>query len=306
MNRQPMPVLDALSQPGRHVWLPPKTKGEASRRQGGREFVQQMLIDDDVRRLWVGVIPDVKALLPEQLIRRAKKVYSLDDDDADIAIGNEAVNSLGPQRLPFPQLWIEFAVPDGDNDYAPLAAYTMETDYGYGVAFFRLMPNGHVATTNLVEQVEIDPTTGAVISMSASWAVDGMQGDEVEDEDELSMLHVTLPVMWAVGLMNCRNVTTVEVAPRNRSSKKQRRKRKPGLSYHTIVLPSIRTAANRENDPSTGSLSDQPLHMVRGHTKTYTADAPLLGKHVGTYWWGYQVRGNKENGQIISDYQMTS
>lgn len=25
---------------------------------------------------------------------------------------------------------------------------------------------------------------------------------------------------------------------------------------------------------------------IKGHYKTYTADAPLMGKHVGTYWWG--------------------
>lgn len=23
-----------------------------------------------------------------------------------------------------------------------------------------------------------------------------------------------------------------------------------------------------------------------GHYKTYTEDAPLMGKHVGRYWWG--------------------
>jgi hypothetical protein len=25
---------------------------------------------------------------------------------------------------------------------------------------------------------------------------------------------------------------------------------------------------------------------VDGHFKTFTAEAPLFGKHVGTYWWG--------------------
>lgn len=46
------------------------------------------------------------------------------------------------------------------------------------------------------------------------------------------------------------------------------------------------------------------LHRVRGHFKTFTADRPLLGQHVGTYWWGWQIRGKAENGINVSDYRL--
>ncbi len=29
-----------------------------------------------------------------------------------------------------------------------------------------------------------------------------------------------------------------------------------------------------------------------------------MGRHVGTYWWGWQVRGNPNNGVTITDYRV--
>lgn len=303
-DRQPMPVINAMMQPGCYVYLPPSRPGEQHRRQKGQLFVQQTLVDEDVRRVWVGAVPDVKGLLPESLVRKARNADSW-RPETEHSMGQEVINSLGPQRIPFPQLWIEFAVPQAESEsLAPVAAYVMETDYGYGICFFRLMPDGQVYATMLVEQISVNDE-GIVTGMQCEWALDDRASmDDPAEEDEFAMVHLSLPVMWAIGLMNCRNVHTVEVRPEPRRTKKQRRPRRAGVSYHTIVLPSVRYSATAAVNPERGSLSDQPLHMVRGHTKTYTAEAPLLGKHVGTYWWGYQVRGSKENGEIISDYQM--
>lgn len=45
-------------------------------------------------------------------------------------------------------------------------------------------------------------------------------------------------------------------------------------------------------------------HLARGHFKTFTEDAPLLGKHVGTYWWGRQLRGQEGRGVIEKTYTL--
>lgn len=37
---------------------------------------------------------------------------------------------------------------------------------------------------------------------------------------------------------------------------------------------------------------------------TFTEDAPLLGKHVETYWWGWQVRGHEGTGFIEKTYAL--
>lgn len=306
-DRQPMPVLNAMLQPGRTVWLPPERKGGPSRSARSQDFARRLIEVDQVRRVWAGAIPNVRNLLPEELVRKSRH---RNRDEPWTDLGLEAVDSLGPQRLPFPALWIEFALDGQDSPlarvyggYSPLAAYVVATDYGYGICFFGALPDGSISTPNLVEQVETEPD-GSVRDIHAKWAVTDMEDDPIHDDDQIAMMHVTLPVMWAVGLMNCRNVHTVEVTPEPRRTKKQRRPRPAGVSYHTIVLPSVRSAGG-SLDPAQGSLADQPLHKVRGHFKTYTADAPLLGRHTGTYWWGHQVRGSREHGEIVSDYRMT-
>lgn len=297
-----MPVINAMMQPGRFVYLPPEKKGGPTRAHSSESFARTILPDSEVRRVWVGVIPDVKELVPPELARKAGR--SAPGNNGDGSIGMQMVNALGPQRIPFPKMWIEFLLGDG-VEWGQMAAYAMETHYGYGVAFFRLGPTGNIGTPDLVGQVEINDQ-GEVVDLRAAWAMDDAKDDPVEQDDHVAILKMLMPVMWAIGLMNCRNVHTVEVTPEPRRTKKQRRPRKAGVSYHTIVLPSVRYSKTAAVNPERGSLSDQPLHMVRGHTKTYTAEAPLLGRHVGTYWWGYQVRGSKENGEVVSDYRMTS
>ena len=44
------------------------------------------------------------------------------------------------------------------------------------------------------------------------------------------------------------------------------------------------------------------LHICRGHFKTYTGKAPLLGKHTGTYWWNDCVLGSEDVGVRVKDY----
>lgn len=306
-RRQPMPVLNEMMQPGRYVYLPPEHLDGPVRRQRSDLFIQNMIEEDDLRRVWVGMIPDVRDLLPADIIRKARKAKRAKDqgeDRADEMFGLQAIDSLGPQRLPFPHLWIEFAVPDSQDSAALLAAYVMETDYGYGVAFFRLLPGGQISCTSLVQTVDV-AADGSVITMGAKWASDDAAEVPIAEEDQLAMVHVTLPVMWAIGLMNCRNVETVEVTPAPRKTRKQRRPRKAGLSYHTIVLPAVRHSGGSSGLPL-GDAAGLALHKVRGHFKTYTADAPLLGRHVGTYWWGHQVRGSKDHGEVVADYKMTS
>ena len=85
-------------------------------------------------------------------------------------------------------------------------------------------------------------------------------------------------------------------------TKKQRRLRNTGLlSYHTIVLPG---AAGNGNGNGQGAGTTR-LHTVRGHFATYTPEAPLFGKLVGTYWRPWHLSGNPERGVIESDYKLT-
>lgn len=111
-------------------------------------------------------------------------------------------------------------------------------------------------------------------------------------------------VWLALQLVNCRNVTTKSIGSVFARSGAQKRRGEPVVKYQTIVLPGSQTGHH-----SMGRRLKQDvlaLHKVRGHFKTFTVERPLLGQHVGTYWWGWQVRGNPDNGVVISDYQLRS
>jgi hypothetical protein len=114
-------------------------------------------------------------------------------------------------------------------------------------------------------------------------------------------LALVLPAMWAIGLMNCRNVKTQEVARVATKTKKQRRARDTGvLSYHTIVLP--RTAGGGDGDGSRTGMAR--MHTVRGHFAVYGPEAPLFGKYTGTFWRPWSLRGNPGRGVVQSDYRL--
>lgn len=47
---------------------------------------------------------------------------------------------------------------------------------------------------------------------------------------------------------------------------------------------------------------EQGLHSVRAHTHTYTEEAPLFGKYIGTFIIPSFIKGNRKHGEIKKDY----
>jgi len=46
------------------------------------------------------------------------------------------------------------------------------------------------------------------------------------------------------------------------------------------------------------------LHLVRGHFKSFSADKPLFGRVVGTFWWESSIRGSLAKGRVEKDYEV--
>ena len=61
---------------------------------------------------------------------------------------------------------------------------------------------------------------------------------------------------------------------------------------HTIVLP----GADHGGEANGQGAVRTRLHAVRGHFATYTSEAPLFVKLVGTYWRPWHLSGNPERG----------
>jgi hypothetical protein len=212
----------------------------------------------------------------------------------------------GPLRLPFASMWIEWVIPDEDGGSGlPVAAWVEAADPPAWA------PDGAEQMLKCVLFAEQFSKVIYVPSMLTVFTGEhgsylGMRATENPDEEApQAYTSMFMPGMLAIGLMNCRNVKIAEArdhAAVPRKPKQKARIPKP-LAYHTIVVPGARRP---KSSAEARELAGEPLpwHIVRGHFKTYTADAPLMGKHVGTYWWSPAVRGDRDDGVIEKDYRV--
>jgi hypothetical protein len=112
------------------------------------------------------------------------------------------------------------------------------------------------------------------------------------------------PAIFGFSLMNCKNVDVHEVVPPPRLARKHARRRgAPLTSYYVLDIKPMRRILDTEGEAESKGLA-HALHICRGHFKTYTEDAPLFGKRVGTYWWDAQIRGKAEEGVVEKDYRV--
>jgi hypothetical protein len=101
--------------------------------------------------------------------------------------------------------------------------------------------------------------------------------------------------------MHCKNVDVRSVDPPERLSKKhERRYGRPLTRYHVLNIEPMRRVLTSEGEAQTKGLR-HAMHICRGHFKTYTEEAPLFGRHTGTYWWESEARGKPEHGVVEKD-----
>tara|TARA_R110000824_G_scaffold7695_2_gene34763 strand:+ start:4176 stop:5231 length:1056 start_codon:yes stop_codon:yes gene_type:complete len=116
------------------------------------------------------------------------------------------------------------------------------------------------------------------------------------------------PLWYGLSIGNCSNVDLVR--GKQHRSVARRWKRKTGkelMVYRTIHLGGRHTRVVK--DGQSGEPSHHvALHLCRGHFRTYTADKPLGGPKgaVGTFWVPSHVRGTKDEGIIVKDYDVNA
>ena len=271
-----------------------------------------------------GVNPHMSSVLHEALER---SVFF------DVQIGSDLylahpekdynlASSFGPLRLPYPDMWAEWQIRDdeyglpiqfaaavsehqgqreeSESECAPdhfriRFAFLMRIpDMGNDVNALRIWPYFDVDKSGRYVPGSRKTTMFEDDVSPARQKLNRLQGEE-------GMCTVGL----AMSLMNCKNVQTQESGRVNiRRSGAAKRRREPArtLRYHTILLPG--GGSQSEGGGPSRTHRAAAVHRVRGHFKTFTAEAPLMGKHTGTYWWGWQVRGNKDAGMVVSDYKV--
>jgi hypothetical protein len=112
--------------------------------------------------------------------------------------------------------------------------------------------------------------------------------------------------IYAINIMQCRNVVIAEHKPPEKLSKIH--KKKTGcflLKYKTIMVDSTKPLVKSENPSrASGNNTPMPFHLVRGHLKHYSQDKPLFGKVSGNFWWHQFGRGDMDRGKIIKTYRV--
>lgn len=230
-------------------------------------------------------------------------------------------SSFGAMRLPYPDVWMEWRL-EHDAGHIEMASIVLERsaeesleDVPPGQVQLRLGIAMRVPDVgNAINMLRASPTfrvdkLGRYIpgSRQTTLVLDGNAGP-IEDRASIARLgaeEAIVTSLLAVNLTNCKNVKVEETGRVNfRRSGSDKRRGVPAktLRYHTIILP----GGGSQAEGSGASLTHRAaaIHRVRGHFKTFTEVAPLMGRHVGTYWWGWQVRGNKDNGMVVSDYKV--
>jgi hypothetical protein len=105
--------------------------------------------------------------------------------------------------------------------------------------------------------------------------------------------------------MNVKNSVLIDNPPPAKLSKRHEKKYGVPLVTDKIlkVTPMNKVNAN-DYDSDDGDSIDKALHIVRGHFATYTAEQPMFGKYVGTFWKEAHLRGNAEKGVVVKDYEV--
>lgn len=223
---------------------------------------------------------------------------------------------FGSLRLPFPTVWMEWGIPDRvlvagkweSVEPQRVGILLNERVEGDNIrieaiqAFSRDDGSTVPSLSPLMHRFRVDADGRYLSDMGLrfDYAADSMTAIEANEIHRglVGNIHVAC---LALNLIHCKNVTTEEAGTIHvKRSGRQKRRGEPKITYRTIKLPGA-ACGGEETGEFAGTM---PLHRVRGHFKTFTADAPLLGHSVGTYWWGWQVRGKKANGQVISDYEL--
>lgn len=260
-------------------------------------------------------IAEPLAAMPKVIADDCARLFWVDKDEWNMR------TDVGPLRLPFPSMWIEWRMPRRVNDVdgrAQLRQFeqgaTMLTE-GAGMVSDVLADDSDVLKADHVfTALPVVDVYGKVQPLPYLFVFgvheDGLYRSHclITDDSEIASDHRerhehvdfwVWPALIALGFMNCKNVTLSD--PQPGTSRKVRARDGKRQKYQRIVLPGAPTTKAEAN----GSRGDPAaLHVVRGHFKTYTEDAPLFGSKTGTYWWSHHARGKGEGGRGVPEYEV--
>ncbi len=133
-----------------------------------------------------------------------------------------------------------------------------------------------------------------IIDKTPTQVYRSLQGAVVRSSDKLDIL---------MNMTSCKNAAIEPV--RIKGKRRKRWAREPrGIVCKTVVLRDKKGKVFYDTASAALEPTKMPLHSIMRHEKTYTKERPLFGKHVGTFLWQPQMRGDAKNGIIEKDYKV--
>lgn len=122
-------------------------------------------------------------------------------------------------------------------------------------------------------------------------------------QTSIGLVMYTLRIcMWVFAFMHVKNAVIEDVEPEAAPSKKHERRYGSPLTRYKILK--IKQMGKRSSEGKGGHHAPPAIHIAAGHFKTFSEEAPLFGRAVGTYWWNEQIRGNPVHGKVNKDYDV--
>ena len=230
-----------------------------------------------------------------------------------------------PMRPIFDKTWIEWRNPSGS--YNAALCWWDESSESVWCQFATSAPcvswigSALIKPTDFGPHVCLIPYLGCEEVVRTAWRdddfrrfteadnpVNWLPGDGlVDDRSKPERLAAAALFWWgflpvtllALKLPHVKNIQISE-KPRSLARRHKRRSGKKFTWRQLLIAP--QAAAERGGRGLSRDLL--AAHLVRGHFKTFTSDAPLFGKHVGTYWIHPHSRGNAKNGFVTKDYEI--
>jgi len=105
-------------------------------------------------------------------------------------------------------------------------------------------------------------------------------------------------------MLSCKNVRFLEKKTDRKLVKKHQRKgHMPLFSYYTLEIEQHATTS-RNGKQQAKHLWTNRVHLCRGHIMRYLPEMPHVSGFVGNMWCPPHMRGNKQKGRIVKDYEL--
>lgn len=241
---------------------------------------------------------------------------------------SDEIASMGIFATPFKRMFVQFRHPEAVKGLIPeigVAVYRDEVEsdaatnpdktFGAGGSdcATKWQITGYAYSTDSIAQIVqigvfrfLVSHEGRYIEGRNSYGISGYANPQTSQLEEMRndiLAFLERITLWTLAFMNCKNAVLEAVEPNAAENKRRAKHGKlPLMRYHVLK---INPFGGRSDNEAQGGTHDSPaLHIRRGHFATYTDDAPLFGKYVGTYWKDQTLVGRKSNHVVVKDYEI--